>query len=385
MAQEVLRFEVVNEDVVVDLRPDNTVFQLMKIICNEWLDDARGGDGGVHDHMWKIVTPVSKHIGPFRSSGTSLFEDGDEAQRGYEEEEHASTKLQDLSFQPGMILRVQYDFGMTTNFLIALKSMKQVSEQDAAACPRKAESAAAAAVSALYSPPEGTPNLNDLFPHANKLLFQSCAQWIILFQNSEQCSLAVEAGPSAMGDMVYAPNKFGSLTETLIVLNKAAKEQHCSWDREDAFSRFVFPLKMTQSDEEKYREFKRDHDEFERVCEEKGINKAPMSITEMANAGLSQDYIYRLCGPKQVVVRVTQEDLATGVDLDKAFPKTAAAHNAPYHWISYRRGKMMICKGKDSGERGIPTRDGILAQTHQEIQSLHELFCAAESLWASVL
>lgn len=383
MTQEVLRFEVVNEDLELDLRPDNTVFQLMKLVCDEWLDDARDGDGQVLDHLWRIDTPTSKHIGPFPSPGLFEFDDGD-AKREYAEEEGASTRLQDLSFQPGMTLFVQYDFGSTTNFQIVFKSIQQVSEQEAAACPHKVESSSPSAA-APWTPPEGTPNLNELFPHANRLLFHSCAQWIILFQESENCSLAVEAGPNAMGDMIFAPHKFGSLTETLAALNKAAKEQPDSGCRQDAFSRFVFPLRMTSSDEANYREFKQDHDEFERVCEEKGINDSPMTLDAMANAGLSEDYIYRLCGPKQAVVRVTQEDLAAVVNVDKAFPKTAAAHNAEYHWISYRRGRMMLCKGQHTGERGIPRRDGILAQTKQQIQSLHEFMCVAESLWASVM
>lgn len=44
---QILRFLVDGQDCVVDVRPDNTLFELMDIVCREWLNDARDGDGEV--------------------------------------------------------------------------------------------------------------------------------------------------------------------------------------------------------------------------------------------------------------------------------------------------------------------------------------------------
>jgi len=51
----VWEFEIVGQDVKVQLRPDHTFFDLMNIICESWLDEARDGDGGVYDHLWRIT------------------------------------------------------------------------------------------------------------------------------------------------------------------------------------------------------------------------------------------------------------------------------------------------------------------------------------------
>ena len=41
-------------DVELLLSERNSLFELMRIACDEWLNGARQGDGGVYDHMWKI-------------------------------------------------------------------------------------------------------------------------------------------------------------------------------------------------------------------------------------------------------------------------------------------------------------------------------------------
>ena len=79
---EAYRFTIAQEDLKFDLRPDQTLFHLMGIICNEWLDDARDGDGGVYDHMWIVSTGCKKYTAPFNDRG---------------EEHEGKTKLKDLS------------------------------------------------------------------------------------------------------------------------------------------------------------------------------------------------------------------------------------------------------------------------------------------------
>ena len=60
-----LTFEVKGEDVCVQLASTHTLFDLMTIVCDEWLDEVRGGDGGVHDHVWTIASRRGMHMGPY--------------------------------------------------------------------------------------------------------------------------------------------------------------------------------------------------------------------------------------------------------------------------------------------------------------------------------
>jgi hypothetical protein len=151
---EVYRFTIAQEDLTFDLRPDHTLFHLMGIICNEWLDDARDGDGGVYDHMWIVSTGYKKYTAPFNDRG---------------EDHEGETKLKDLSISPGDQLNIQYDMGSTTYFSIKFVSIENLPTTTDVKLPRLVKQSNESV--SKYIPPAGSPNLNDIFPHANMLLF----------------------------------------------------------------------------------------------------------------------------------------------------------------------------------------------------------------------
>ena len=74
------------------------------------------------------------------------------------------------------------------------------------------------------------------------------------------------------------------------------------------------------------------------------------------------------------------------INVEQAFPLCAKTYLDKRHlWISYRRGKMMICKGYGSSDRGIPRHGSVLAEASGlRIPSLHEFFCAAEALFGGI-
>ena len=202
------RFEVEGQDLTFDLRPDHNLINLMTIICDEWLNDARDGDGGVYDHLWIVQTSSGgEFTAPYNDRG---------------EDHEGETKLNDLSISPGDMISITYDMGSTTHFSISFVSIENVASN--VELPRRVVQQSSAPPDA-YTPPEGSPNLNEVFPHANELLFgqSSVAKWIAPFQCAKTCGGFVEAGPNAMCDMVFCPHKFGCFKEVLVAFNEAGK------------------------------------------------------------------------------------------------------------------------------------------------------------------
>ena len=356
------RFEVIGQDLTFDLRPDHNLIHLMSIICDQWLDNARDGDGGVFDHMWIVKTSSGQEF-------TAPYND-----RG--EDHEGETKLNELEISPSDMLSITYDMGSTTYFTVKFVSIENVTSD--AELPRRVVQKSST-LPDTYTPPEGSPNLNEVFPRANELLFgqNSVAKWIAPFQCSKTCGGFVEAGPNAMGDVVFCPHKFGCFKEVLVAFDLCGQHNPDSSVRADAFSRMTFPRVMPNAqEEEKYKLFKEDYDKFEKYCKDNGLSAlVPLSAIP-----------WRMMGPKEVVIRVSEENMKAveDVDIDKAFPKCAKAYLDKRHfWISYRHGKMMVCKGSSgsSDDRGIPKPGSVVASTNLDIHSLHEFFCVAEALF----
>lgn len=370
-------FEIKGQDAKAQVAESGTLFDLMAIVCSSWLDDARSGDGGIYDHLWKITHGVQKHIGPHADG----FDDDVIA-----ETQESSTKLCELSgLNVGTELKVEYDFGSTTRFSLVAVEKKDLPIEEANKCPRQVVDGTND-TKEIYAPPSDTPSLDNLFPHANGLLFDGIAQWIILFHPGNTYA-AVEAGPNAMGDMVFAPHPFASVEEFLVTLDAAATKQAKEGCREDAFSRMVFPPQdMGKEGEEAYSSFKKDRDDLDRAVEAAGGGL--MSLSAMSRAGLTEEQIYMMCGPDVAMVRLTPGEMKKrvsslekeGFDFEKAFPKTAAAVKRG-DWISFRRGVLQLCNGEGE-ERGVPPSDGVLARFNRSIDSLQELFCLAETYWS---
>lgn len=370
---QVYEFQVQNQDVKVQLLPSHTVLDLMDIICNSWLDKARNGDGGIDNHCWKIAT----------SSGATLSYQG-------EDDLTRTTRLSDLHPQSGQTWPVEYDFGSTTYFKIVSMGTLDVTDQEAAECPRQTPEPENGAVM-YYSPPDGTRSLDDLYPNANNLLFGSAgAQWIGLFPCSSKVAAFVEAGPNAMGDMVFAPSPFGSVQELLCTLDLAGTKQPDESTRGDAFSRMIFPVEHMGTNEQDYQQYKQELEAFEQELRDKGVGDGQvMSFDGYIRAGLSQDAMYRLMGPVEVQVRLSKKELKTTIaeqkfDFDEIFPNTAAAFGSEdYVWFSYRRGMLLVCKGEtgEGDERGVPRPGSVTARLKIEISSLQQLFCYLETMW----
>ena len=409
-----------NADIKVQLKDGNTLFELMRTVCDAWLDEVRGGDGGVLDHMWTLRVPRSdrQHIGPFDHINHGEISEND----------GQSTDIGTLGLVVGDAIVVEYDMGSTTYFKLNVVAVEARGEGDGGAGDGGAESFprvvpissdAGNATFAPHVPPPGMPTLDELFPNLSKLCFTPPATWVLLFpfSTASGCSAAIEAGPNAMGDMLYAPSPFEDAEAFFLALDKAATKEPNEMTREDAFSRFVFPAEhvvtgpdsqgpfKTTADrdaaERKCQQFIRENEEYEAAVAAAGARDKPMSLSGLSAAGLSEAHIYRMCGPQQDATRMAPEERdagrealrARGFRFAEAFPKCAEGFAGPaLQWISFKRserrggGVLRVCHGEGAGvhaERGEPiTPGGELARLDSRtISSLQELFCAAEALW----
>ena len=103
--------------VQIQVREDNSLFELMDTICTTWLDkDERPEDGGIYDHLWQIEFAGKTHC------GAHAFDE-----LGVPETEEKSTALSELALTPGTSkFRVTYDFGSSTHFQIRVLSCSTV-------------------------------------------------------------------------------------------------------------------------------------------------------------------------------------------------------------------------------------------------------------------
>jgi len=224
----------------------------------------------------------------------------------------------------------------------------------------------------------------------NTFLFHGIAEWPIFFYPGDGF-IAVEAGPNAMTDLIFAPHRLANLEEVLVQLDAAAAKTPPPEMKADAFSRMVFPAVIAERDAQKYRMWRAAQDELAAVVE-RGRREVPgfpyVSINNFT-AWISEKHLYLLCGPHQEHCRVKKRELAArvgelgekGFEFDKVFPKTAAAYEGKL-WMSYRKKVLKLCRGQ-SAERGVPPPGGVLAQYNGKSGSLQELLERAEALWPS--
>ena len=282
-----LTFEVKGEDVCVQLASTHTLFDLMKIVCKEWLDEVRGGDGGVHDHVWTITSRLGRHMGPY------MGDDG-----YYLETPQQSTRLKKLGLNVGGGLGVEYDMGRTTLFTLHVTAIAEATPDELAKCPRAVRAADTVPASfAPHVPPAGTPTLDDLFPHLASLAFAPGTTTLYFFPCGDGCAGAIEAGPNAMGDLLFAPHAFSDAEEFLLAADAAAAMGPGLDVRDDAYSRLVFPARMAKAQEKKYAKF---------VKQLSSFDKAMSKSHGDSSAGLSRLHVEMLMGPEQVAVRISR-------------------------------------------------------------------------------
>ncbi|KAJ1423500.1 hypothetical protein B484DRAFT_451876 [Ochromonadaceae sp. CCMP2298] len=352
--ERLVEVEVVDQEVRLQFKMAHTVYDLMSFVCQQWLDDVRGVDGGIDEHLWTIQSSLGEHASlPFNGQ--------------FEESVDQSTPLSALNLLEGSTLRVQYDYGNATHFVLRIVSLSisgDLAFLQALPCLVPSADSLPAGF-AMYAPPTGLPSLDTLFPHLSTLCFHSIARWLMFFP-MKSCAGAIEAGPGAMCDMLTALVPFEGAESFFIAADRAAALQPHRSSRADAYCRYVIPTALSAQEEEAFKVIK---------------NRALHSLD--ADWWGPEESVTRLSPPQ--LAQATADLRNTGFDFAQAFPRCAAAYHERI-WISYRRGVLRVCQGMTSAKnRGLPLGRAVqLARVSHKIHSLQELFCLTESLLATL-
>jgi hypothetical protein len=406
--QRAVVIEIVGKGINLAMLPArHSVFDLCESVCNEWLDGARNGDGGVEDHLWTLSKDGDGVPGPFGLTFGAKKYVGPFGMMGYDEDDVPqdrthSTCLDDLALQAGTTLSLDYDMGSTTDIKLRCVREMMVADETAAQLPSQCtrngdllENPADANDNFVpHSPPPDQPTLDTVFPHLSGMLKDPRLSVVILFPNQREICAVLEAGPGAMTDLLFAPVHFSSAEEMLFACNQACdtslsaplEEEGIRWD---AIGRMVFPAAIPDAaSANKFGEFKKQVDDFEAAYKAAG--------GDMEN--LSEQHAYMAMGAKQLIIRATEKEseqaqsqrFSTGFSFSTAFPRCSAAYdshkNGPgeYRWIRYQpyTGRLQLCQGTSTGEDRECPEGGELASLHgKHFSSLQDLFCAAEALW----
>jgi hypothetical protein len=293
--------------------------------------------------------------------------------------------LEDLPWlTPGLILNVEYDFCSETRFHIRFDSIQETKARLPHVVPAEAEEVANTFVP--YTPPANSQNIDMVYPLANDIMFASGkAVWVCPYPTSGTSAGFVEGGAKYGSDIVFlAVTSFSGLHEALVAIEKGMKE----YPELQGVSRMMFPIKMSKDYEERFQaseKYYKEFLEFKKTYNPRDYH-SPRGGMDFDKFGkLPENIQYQLmCADSNAVLRVTPEDMKKYDDavLQETFPRCTRAYHKGL-WASYRRGKVLVAEGHDTGERGIPTK--ILAQVAQpNLTSLHDFFCVCETLFARV-
>ncbi|CAJ1948935.1 unnamed protein product [Cylindrotheca closterium] len=402
MMQESYKFQVDcrgGDGIQFEISPDQTLLHMMTLICEEWLDDYRDGDGAVYGHLWKFVRHDHTEYGREDTTTTTAATASTTTTTAPTSNTHQWTQEQKMALDNYLMTRgefpdslpinvplkrfrwwnigtsvpVEYDYGSTTSFHVRLVAKQTIA--DDIVLPRIAldEADKVAETFVPFVPKAGSPNVNEIFPHANKMMFQMGSKWLCPYPCSPTSGGFVE-GKGGDSDLIFIPEPFESLQHALIGMDKVAAK----WPQNKGYSRSVFAMELSERGERYYTERGKLIQEYLDFAANNDTDR--IGISDM---GHLSDYIqYQLfCPEVSVFYRLTKEDVKNfepaAAKVDEIFPLCAKVYRNGV-WASYHRGKVKICKGNDSGERGVPKT--VLAQVAHQVTSLHDFFCVCEAL-----
>lgn len=378
MSTEFYRLQVIYNDggITIDVGSNQTIDDVMEIACYKWLNILRNGDGLVDEHSWTVKgPPLTKFENIYRDRwGDRRTMEWRDAHKICEQSKQmisANEKLKNIKgFQNATSLSVVYGVQCSTKFQIKMvgKGTTKMAIDFPYRVPSAADKAAErfhlSSPTSLYHPPPSSPNLNAIFPHANKAMFGHGNRWICPYPTSLTNGGFI-CGEFQRGyDVLFLPYKSSSLHEALVIMDSLMSkypEYKC-----DSSSRIGLPVNLSSAREAKYKAY----------IQEPGCD-------DRINDFIPNKKFHAFVNPRnRTVSRIDERKLQSYYNfVTRMFPRCADQYGKGL-WASYRNGKVIIGEGNDKSgeERGVPF--SIYVEASYKVRSLHEFFCICETLFA---
>lgn len=363
--RSVLTFKLSHSPVQVQVLSDQTIFNLVDIICQE---TTVGMNEGVHDHMWDIYIPNKQ--GMFNSS--DLYVDSIDCPMYDGPLYKASqTKLGELELPLYTTMTLKYDYGSTVYYSIQLVEETPY-DGETGNFPRRKPIADPTGMVEFKT---DLINLNTMFPTLNKFIIEAESISLNFFQPGRKHNYGlVERENEGVRHMIFLPVRpGGDLHHYLHCFDYASQFKYSTFKDEKWecpnytwYSMVVFPYHVQMRTHQKWFS-----DQEQGFCEAK---------------------IAPSCKHPQ--------------HLNDIFPKVAtlAGYNkkdktVKKGWFTYKDGTLRICSGKAKVDKGGSPKftafvgldqhepdsaESIVAEVQLKIKSLHHLICAVEGLLMSI-
>ena len=377
-SKDFYRLEVIYNDggITIDVLANQTVDSVMEFVCFEWLNILRNGDGLVDDHSWTVKGPPlttyeNIDLDKCGDRRTLEWRDAHEICEKSREMIPATEKLENIKgFDTGMPLTVVYGVQRSTTFKIQMvgrgiaKWPNRFPYQVPSSAHKFAERFHLSNPSFLYHPPPSSPNLNDIFPHANKAMFGHGNRWFCPYPTSPMCGGFICGEFQRCFDVLFLPYKSSSLHEALVIMD-SLMSQYPEF-KGDSSSRIGLPLSLSNTREAKFKAYQQ-----EPGCDNR------------INAFIPNKKFSAFVNPhNRIVSRIDGKKLREYKNVVANMFPSCSVNYGKGLWASYRNGKVIIGEGRDrSGEeRGVPMH--IYVEAPYKVRSLHEFFCVCETLLA---
>lgn len=376
MSTEFYELQIIYNDggITIHVGSNQTVYDVMEIVCHKWLNILRNGDGLVDEHSWTVEGPPlikSEYIygDIYWDRRTMEWRDAHKICKQSNQMISANEKLKNIKGFMFSSLSVVYGVQCSTNFQI--KVVYKGTTKNGHCLPYQVPSAAYSTVehfdlsspTSLYHPPPYCPNLNVIFPNANKTMFGYGNRWICPYPTSPTNGGFICGEFQRRYDVLFLPYKSSSLHEALAIMDSLMSEYpeyEC-----DSSSRIGLPVKLSSTREAKYKAYIQ-----EPGCEDR------------INDFIPNKKFHAFVNPRnRTVSRIDEKKLQSYYNfVTPTFPHCAKNYGKGF-WASYRNGKVVIGEGNDKSgeERGVPT--SILIETSYKVRSLHEFLCICETLF----
>ena len=381
MAVTVLTYGIVGSGVSVQVLADqHTIYDLINIVCKE---TCVGMNESVYDHMWAVEDTTNGLI----------YESGDYPCQSDLRASNTHLSAINSTSHVGSQLILEYDYGRTSHVELVLEAAarEDLPPNEVLTFPRPVPILGQADFHP-YIPGPGAPNLDELYPSLSRQLFAEPSEdseiglEICLFQPGRKKVQAyiekryAETRYNGCLFIIHIPEKYDSIEEMFFALDESSRldkppDENFGVGWLDCYGASIFPS-----------------DAANRYQKYRAAAKSRF-VPYVDNTEVRGYHNHESMAAYENKFLKTFPKCAAAAGFNQNGKKSKAAERG---WIVYRAGTLMVCRGESQTIKKIdaprcscfdgvnkyqPIAGGIVGKVRIRINSLQELFCAAETLW----